>query len=408
MVRGHPVHVSEEAVRRLWFERQGLSVPRGASELSKRDFVRHLERTGGLQLDTISVVERAHYLTLWSRFGPYDRARVDRWVYDDRMAYEYWGHEASILPISHLPLGLRRMRGFPSARTRKAAWWKHYDVPGAVKRHVLQRLREEGALESSAFERRPGERDRPGPGWAMPLPKQAKRALQLLWLQGRVAVRTRRHFRRVYDLAERVYPEVPPATIAEYEDSWLHIGLSGNGIASERHLVHYVSAPGLQAAERRRVIARSLKQGRIREVEVRGRSDPFYALPADLDRLGKLPEPRGTTLLGPFDSLLWQRARAEDLLGFRYRVEIYVPPARREFGYYVLPILHDGRLVGRLDPKLHRERGLLEIKRLRLEPDFQRSRAFRAGLTGALESLMEFLDARDLKLPRSWGKTLGM
>lgn len=399
---GPPV-VPREAVVRLWLDRQGLSRPQ-AERLDPDALVDHLERTGALQLDSINVLDRAHYLTLWSRFGPYDRADLDRWVYRDRLAYEYWGHEASILPISHLPLGVRRMRRFPTEAWTSKSWWKHFSTSTASKRRVLRRLRDEGPLESADFERRAGEPEATG---TMPLSKEDKRTLKLLWHDGRVAVRDRRHFRCVYDIAERVYPETDPARTRQLEDSWLLIGLSGNGIASERHLVNYMTAPTLRRDARRRVIERNLKRGRIVKVRVEGAPGSFYALPEHLDALDAAPEPRGTTLLSPFDSLLWQRARAEDLLEFEYRVEIYVPPDRRRYGYYVLPILHDGRLVGRLDPKLHRDRGALEIRSLHLEPGFEATTGFVAGLRDALESLASFVGADDLRLPRDWMRTLG-
>jgi uncharacterized protein YcaQ len=394
----------DEAVR-LWFHRQGLSAPPATQKLSPRTLTEHLERTGALQLDTINVLERAHHLTLWSRFGPYDRGELNQWVYTDRTAYEYWGHEASILPISHLPLGRRRMRRFPPKSWSGKSWWSMYQTSTASKRRVLRRLREEGPLESADFQHNPDEFGPDGPpGGTMPLGKEDRRSLKLLWHAGRVAVHSRRHFRCVYDLAERVYPDVAPATPAEFEDSWLLVGLSGNGIASEPHLVNYMTAPALSAETRKRVIARNLMKRRIVEVRVAGRRTPFYALPEHLELLNALPEPAGTTLISPFDSLLWQRKRAEELLGFRYRIEIYVPPAKREFGYYVLPILHDGRLVGRLDPKLHRDRGELEVKALCLEPEVERDQQLEHGLAEALDSLRSFVGAETLTLPKGWGR----
>ena len=390
---------------RLWLHRQGLAEPRGSVELTPRALTEHLERTGALQVDTINVVDRAHDLTLWSRFGTYDRERLASWIYDDRIAYEYWGHEASILPISHLPLGLRRMRGFPPKSWSGKSWWSLYRTSAASKRRVLKRLREEGPLESADFDKRADEFGPDGPpGGSMALPKEDKRSLKILWHTGRIAVRRRRHFRCVYDLAERVYPETTPASPAEYEDSWLFAGLSGNGVAGERHLANYFTAPALSAQERKRVIARNLKSGRIVEVRVDGMRGPFYALPEHLDSLDGLAEPHGTTLVCPFDSLLWQRQRAEDLLGFRYRIEIYVPPKKREFGYYVLPILHDGRLVGRLDPKVHRDRGALQVKALYLEEGFRRDRRFDRELAAALHSLRKHVGAEDLELPEGWRK----
>jgi uncharacterized protein YcaQ len=392
--------VTRDQVLRLWLHRQGLGAPRGTTPLAKRSFTEHLARTGGLQLDTINVLDRAHWLTLWSRFGAFRRERVSRWIYRERAAFEYWGHEASILPIAHLPLARRRMRSFPPPSWTAKSWWKVYSTSQASRRRVLKRLRDLGPLESAQFEQQPGEFGPQGPpGGSMPLTKEDGRSLKLLWHAGRVAVHERRHFRCVYDLAERVYPAGPTATREAFEDSWLLIGLSGNGIASESHLVNYVTAVDLDAAGRRRVIARNVKSGRVVPVQVESLREPFFARPEDLAELADLPEPRGTTLLCPFDSLLWQRRRAEDLLGFRYRLEIYVPPAKREFGYYALPILHDGRLVGRLDPKLHRERASLEIRALRLEPGFEPDAGFRRGLTRALDELGRFVGAEQVEAP---------
>ena len=394
-----PPRVDRDTVLRLWFHRQGLSTPRGQQRLTRPRFSAHLLRTGGLQLDPISAVERAHYLTLWSRFGRFGRQTVDDWVYRDRVGYEYWGHEACILPIAHLPLGLRRMRGFPPKSWRDRPWWKTYATSTASKRRVLGRLRRDGPLESAAFESAGGE---PRMGGAMPMPREDKRTLGLLWHDGRVAVATRRQLRRVYDLSERVYPPAAPCSPTAFEDSWLLRGLSGNGVASERHLTGYITGPTLDRVTRHQVLTRNLKTGRIVEVTVPGFRDPLYALPEHLAELARLPEPTGTTLLCPFDSFLWQRKRAQDLLAFEYRLEIYVPPAKRQFGYYALPILHEGALVGRVDPKRHRDRDELEVLALQLEPGVKRTKGLTRGLGEALRSLAEFVGASRLTLPRGW------
>ena len=392
-------------VTRLWFHQQGLTRPRGHVKLTKARLTKHLERTAALQIDPINVVERAHYLTLWSRFGLYNKAQLDRWIYRDRVAYEYWGHEASVLPISHLPLGRRRMAGFPPTSWEARSWWKVYQTSGVSKRRVLKRLREEGPLESGDFRRQSG--DTSTGNWAdtaIPLAKEDGRSLKLLWHAGRVAVSNRRHARIVYDLAERVYPESEVVTQSEYDDSWLLLGLGGNGIASEKHLANYITGPELKVAERKRVIKRNTRSGRVVEVRVKGSRETHYALPEQLEIVSQLDDPVGTTLICPFDSLLWQRKRVEDLLGFRYRIEIYTPPAKREFGYYVLPILHDGEFVGRLDPKLHRDREELEVKTIVLERGFKRNAKFDRGLAEALDNLRQFTGADALKLPRAWSK----
>ncbi len=402
--------LDRDAVIRLWFVRQGLTSPRGSVPLDAAAFTAHLEQAGGLQLDSINVVDRAHYLTLWSRFGDYDRADVDNWIWRQRLAYEYWGHEASILPISHLPLGLRRMRRFPPPTWSNRAWWSRYCTSTGSKRRVLRRVREEGPLESADFSRRAGDTESVF-GAIMPLTKEDTRTLKLLWHSGRLAVHERRHFRCVYDLAENVYEAVVPARVSAFEDSWLLRGLVANGVASEAHLVGYFTDADLMAADRRRVIQRNLRAKRIFEVEIEGVPAVCYVSASDLELLTtaseSLPAPRGTTLLSPFDSLLWQRRRAEELLGFSYRVEIYVPAAKRRFGYYALPILHEGRLVGQVDPKLDRNAGVLQIKKIGLEPDFRPDRHFERGLAEAFDSLGAFLGAKRLTLPHGWRRRLG-
>jgi len=402
-VRATPPTVPVDQVVRLWLHLQGLAMPLSGRTLTAESFTDHLERTGGLQVDTLNVVDRAHYLTLWSRYGSYDRALVDDWVHRDRIAFEYWAHEASILPIAHLPLGRRRMLAFPPRGWLRQSWWQRYQTSAASKRRVLGRLRREGPLESAAFAADPDEwRGVERPGGNYPMAKEDGRSLKLLWHAGRVAICGRRHFRCVYDLFERVHPAVKPVSPAAYEDSWLLGALGAQGIASERHLAGYFTAHDLDAGGRRRVISRNLRRGKVVEVRVAGRREPFYALPEHLDGLGASPEPGGTTLVCPFDSLLWQRRRAEDLLDFRFRVELYTPAARREFGHYVMPILHGGRLVGRLDPKFHRERSELEIRAVRLEPGRRRDEGLARGLAAALRSLGEFVGARRIVLPRGW------
>ncbi|MHC5039688.1 MAG: winged helix-turn-helix domain-containing protein [Planctomycetota bacterium] len=386
-----PYSVSLEKVRRLWFKAQGLTRPR-EKKLTRKRFIDLLESTGGLQQDTVNVLDRAHYLTLFSRFGVYNRTLPDRWTYRDRVAFEYWGHEACILPLSRLHLSRRGMRLFKP----RESWWAGRMPSQASMRRVLRRLRKEGPLESADFEKDP---QGSGPWWGW---KEDKVALELHWFGGRLAVSERRHFRRIYDLADRVYPAGPVASLAAYQDAWLLTGLMGNGIAKEKHLDNYFTAPRLNAAGRKKVIARNLKKKRIVEVTVEGKKGVFFAMPEHLEGLSRLPKPRGTTLICPFDSLLWQRARAEDLLGFTYRIEIYVPKAKRKYGYYVMPILHEGAMVGRLDPKLHRDRGELEIKAIHLEPRFKRTKAFNAALGETLQDLATFCKAEKITLPRGW------
>jgi uncharacterized protein YcaQ len=390
-------------VVKLWLQCQGMADPSKNGRLTKRSLTKHLENTGGLQLDSVNVLDRAHYLTLWSRFGCYDKRQLDQWVYRDKLAFEYWGHEASLLPTAQLPLSRRRMKNFPPPHWARSSWWSQMQTSALSQRRVLKRLAEAGPLESADFRKQPragktGNYD----AWSSALNHEDKRSLRLLWHSGKIAVSGRRHFRKVYELAERYYPPSETASTVEFEDSWLIRGLRGNGIALESHLTHYITAPLPSAAERARIIARNIRQKKVVHVRVRGFTTPFLALPEHLDQIDDGSEPRGTMLVCPFDSLLWQRRRALDLLGFRYRIEIYTPARKREFGYYVLPILHNGRLVGRLDPGLDRESGTLEIRSIMIEPGFTDLRSLRRGLLARVEKLANFVGAERLKWPGGW------
>ncbi|MEZ4698043.1 MAG: crosslink repair DNA glycosylase YcaQ family protein [Rhodothermales bacterium] len=398
--------VTPEQVIRLWLRQQGLLNVDAPRRLTQRALSDHLESTGGLQLDSINVLDRAHYLTLWSRFGAYDRRSVDRWIYEKKLGYEYWGHEATILPISHLPIGRRRMIRFPPPSFKNASWWTHYDVSTDVKRRVLRQLRSRGPLESAEFDdgarAANGGTKRSASGTEWSVPREENRALKMLWHAGKVAVVGRRHFRQVFDLAERHYPDVNAATTRTYFDSWLLAGLRGNGVCPATHLRNYYTSPKLTATEQADVIRRCITNGSVREVRVAGSRAVHYALPEHLDEIASLDEASGTTLLSPFDSFLWQRRRAQDLLDFQYRVEIYVPKQKRVYGYYAMPILHNGRLVGRIDPKLHRESSRLEIASVHLEQGFRRTRAFDNGFREAVERLAEFVGASQIDLPPGW------
>lgn len=395
-----PVEFNVEQVVRLWLHRQQLANVAAKPKLTRSAFRVLLQTVGALQIDSVNVVDRAHYLTLWSRFGDFKREQVDRWTYRDKVAYEYWGHEASLLPAGHLPLSRRRMKSFPPDQWRNSAWWTRYETSAVSKRRVLKRIAECGPLESSDFQANVNtDSEAPFGGWNTSLSKDDKRSLQLLWHAGKIGIAGRRHFRKVYDLAQNVYTETPVATQTEYHDSWLFAGLSGNGIATLTHLKNYMTAPPLNMTECRKVIDRNLKGKHIVEVRVKGHRGPWYAMPEHLESLNQLGEPQGTTLICPFDSLLWQRKRAEDLMGFRYRVEIYVPEKNREFGYYVLPILHNGKLVGRIDPKFDRQQKRLTIKGIWLEPKSRRNGSFDRLLRQTIDDLAKFLGATDVEMP---------
>lgn len=376
-----------EAAARLFLARQGLERPFSRT-LGERTLAEFVAGVGGVQLDSINVVARAHELTLWSRFGPYDRAELERLVYGRRALFEYWAHAACLVAASDLPAWARAMADYKRRHTGWSTWLKAHP---RVLRRVLDAVARRGPLSSSDFER-PKSQGKTTGWWDW---KPAQHALHYLWMTGRLGVHSRASFQKRYDLAERVLPRAEPIARAEFPRWHLRKTLRALGAAAEADLPRYLTFPKLAPAERRRALARMLKDGEAVELAVEGRPGRWYALAEDVPALDAPPAPRGTTLLSPFDSLLWHRGRAKALFGFDYTIEVYVPAPKRKYGYYSLPILHDGRLIGRLDAKNHREERRLAARAVHFEsrPDD----AALAGTAAALRSLARFLGAESVE-----------
>lgn len=358
---------SRRAVAALFLERQWLDRPRGRrlTAATLGDFARD---TCGLQIDSVNVLERAHYLTLWSRFGVFDRAKLDRLVYRRRVLFEYLSHVACFVDTRDLPVFRALMDAIP------AGFRKRYGYPGRkdqpVVDEVLAAIAARAPLGNSGFARPAGTK---GGGWWTWKP--ATHALDYLWKAGRIAVHSRRNFEKLYAPMERVLPQhadTTPLAEADVPRTRVLRTLAALGAATFDDLRGYWTWPLLRAPVLRATVNALVREGLVTEVAVEHQRQPWFARTADLPalaRAGRARRPsRGTTLLCPFDSLLWHRERILRLWGFHYRIEIYVPGHRRTHGYYVLPILHEGQFVGRLDPKLHRERGVLEARRVGFEP----------------------------------------
>jgi len=360
--------VSRRAVAALFLERQHLDRPR-ARRLTAASLTRLAEDTGGIQLDSINVVERAHHLTLWSRFGPYRRAALDRLIYRRRVLFEYWAHAACLVATTHFPAWRRAMLDY---RQRHKGWGgflkKHPTLLAAVEAAIGER----GPLGNVDFEHR---RPAGASGWWNWKP--ATHVLDFLWMSGRTGVHSRVHFQKRFDLLERVMPAAlaaEPLAGPAFRRWHLERSLHAMGAATETDVRRYLTFPRA-AAERGAVALRDMiRSGEVVEVAVAGDRGRWYALARDLDALADAGRrrvgSRGATLLAPFDSFMWHRERVARLFGFDYRIEVYVPEGQRTFGYYALPLLVDGQLVGRVDAKSHRAEGRLELRRVRFEPWF--------------------------------------
>ena len=345
--------------RRIALAAQGLADPRPATEPGTRQLRRTVERLSVVQIDSVNVLSRSHYLPYFSRLGPYERPLLDALSDRRHDLFEYWAHEASFLPVRLQPQLRWRM-----AAAEQHAWGNmvrlQRERPGYVA-EVLDRVREGGPLKASQLlEPRP---DRPGSMWNW---HAGKVALEWLFFTGVITARQRTAgFERVYDLTERVLPPaVVQAPTPERADAVRELVRSAGralGVATETDLRDYFRLP---PADARTAIAELADAGELLPVEVAG-----WGRPAWLDPQARQPRwVRARALLSPFDSLVWERPRVERIFGFRYRLEIYTPAAKRVHGYYVLPFLLGDRLVARVDLKADRQAGVLRVQAAHGEP----------------------------------------
>jgi uncharacterized protein YcaQ len=402
--------VSHRAVAALFLQRQHLARPR-QQRLTARSLARFAEDTGGIQLDSINVVERAHYLTLWSRFGSYSRPALERLIYRRRVLFEYWAHVACLVSIAHFPAWRRAMLEY---QHRHKGWTKFLKRHPRLLRSVEATIRERGPLGNADFQQ-----SRPGKAgwWSW---KPATHALDFLWMSGRTTVHSRVHFQKRFDLIERVLADAlvrEPLDPTAFRRWHLERSLHAMGAATETDLRMYLTFPRTAAAERARTLREMIRAGDIVEIGVAGDRTRWYALARDLSALAaagrRRAGSRGATLLSPFDSFLWHRERIVRLFGYDYRIEVYVPPGKRTFGYYALPLLVDGQLIGRVDIKLHRAERRLELRHVCFEPWFAAEAAPPgiawgrltrehgiAGLADAARSLAAFTGAERVDVSR--------
>jgi hypothetical protein len=346
--------------RRLALAAQGFArAPRGA--IRHRQLQAQLESLGVVQIDSVNALVRSHYLPAFSRLGHYDRELLDdlAWGKPRRRAlFEYWGHEASLLPLELYPLMRWRMRRAANGRGIYQQLARFGFEQREVIQRVLQSVREQGALGAGALSTR---EERAGPWWDW---SAEKHAMEWLFAAGEVTVAGRRGFERIYDLPERVIPaailnqaEMPEA---EAQRQLLLRAAQALGVATERDLRDYYR---LDTGDSQARLAELVEDGALQLAQVDGWKQPAYCLGDP-----KVPRKvKASALLSPFDSLIWERGRTERLFDFRYRLEIYTPQHKRQYGYYVLPFLHDERLAARVDLRAERAQGRLAVHALHEE-----------------------------------------
>jgi uncharacterized protein YcaQ len=357
-----PNKISVRTARRIALAAQGFGRARPAA-VNAGHLHRTVERLSLHQIDSVNVLVRAHYLPAFSRLGSYDRALIDAAAWGPkrkRTLFEYWAHEASLLPLHLHPLLRWRM----AQAERGEIGWAHLRAFAGERRGaadaVLARIRSEGPLAASDFEDGKGL----GGWWAW---GEAKRALEWLFWAGLVTTATRKpSFERVYDLPERVLPPavlaLPTPVPSDAKRQLVDRAARTLGIAAASDLRDYFR---LDPQSARDAITELVDEGALLPVAVER-----WKTPAFLHKDARVPRRiAGQALLAPFDPLVWERSRTERLFGFRYRIEIYTPAHKRVHGYYVLPFLLDDRLVGRVDLKADRQNSRLLVRQVTWEAD---------------------------------------
>ncbi|BBY29429.1 winged helix-turn-helix domain-containing protein [Mycolicibacterium sediminis] len=383
--------LSADAARRTAVAAQGFAEPKPSGPVTRAHLRRLVSRLQVLQLDSVSVSVRAHYAPVFSRLGPYDRDVLDRaaWshsVRSPRLLVEYWAHEAALMSVDDWPLMRWRMREYEHGRwgteiVRKNAKLAEDVVAAVTELGPATAGQIEAHLESEP-------RGRKGPWWDR---SDTKWVAEALWASGVLTTATRVGFARHYDLTERVLPAEVVARGVGDDEALRELTLraaTALGLATETDIRDYFR---LGAKQAKPAIAALVAEGELEPVEVDGWSAPAYL------RAGQTVarRDRGTALLCPFDPLVFFRPRLERLFGFHYRIEIYTPAPKRQYGYYVWPFLLDGRLVGRVDLKAERLRGELHVVGAFAEPG-QDAMHVAAALAVELCSMASWLGLADV------------
>lgn len=378
--------LSNDQARRIALAAQGFADARPRGRVDRRHFRRVIDRIGLLQLDSVNVLQRSHYLPMYSRLGPYSIDALDEYTARSGEMFEYWAHEASLLPVERYPLLRWRMEEIEPWRRVRGIIGGH---PGYVD-SVYDEIAAHGPLTVSDLSD-PG--DRTGPWWGH---GKGKVALDWLFAKGRVAAYRNGNFGRLYDLPERVVAaEHLHSPAVEKRDAFrklLVLAARHHGVGTATDLADYYR---LHRPTSRSVIDELAGEGEIREVQVEGWKHSGYMHPE-----AKLPRKiSGAALISPFDSLVWERDRTERLFGFRYRIEIYVPQPKRVYGYYVLPFLVDGELAGRVDLKSDRKASTLLVQGAYNE-DGRNPGDIAVRLAPEITSMSKWLGLKDVKVAR--------
>ncbi|CAG0934497.1 hypothetical protein TFLX_03518 [Thermoflexales bacterium] len=416
--------ITPETARRLFIMRQRLNEPptsevrrtSGSQETSEvlLDVVRDL---GCLQLDPISAVARSHQLVLWSRVGQYDLGTLDQLLWRERRLFEYWAHQASIVLTEDYPIHAWLMRTYSREEAtgqvsqRYQQWLK---ANQKLKLHLVRKLTQRGPLPARVFENKTeAQQGWYSSGWTSG--RDVSQMLDYLWMTGKIMVAGRSGIQKLWDLSERCLPEwTPRDKLPEREvvHRAVQKSLRALGVATAQHInQHYTRKryPHLKEA-----LHDLHAEGVIEKIRMGDDKAEWFIHAEDVPLLDRIEAGdfacERTTLLSPFDNLICDRARTAKLFNFDFRIEIYTPQHKRQYGYYVLPILHGDRLIGRVDPKMDREHGRLHIHAVHAEKDAPLNHKTGRAIRDAIEDLATFLGATDIHythlVPSGWQREL--
>lgn len=353
---------------------------------TKKDLHKIIEKIGYVQIDTISIVERAHNHILWSRLPAYKKSMLDD-LMKEKKIFEYWSHAAAFLPMKDYRFSLRRKEQY---REKYKNWLRKNKKLIDI---VRSRIIEEGPLQSRDFEH-----PKKTSGWWEWKP--TKTALEILFHSGELMVSERKNFQKVYDFTERVLPKNIDTTVPSYEEHCVHLimnAINANGFASLKEIFYLRKGGSKIPLE---ILTRMIEEKKILPMKIKGVEENYYTTKENLKQLGKKEFEKDVHILSPFDNIVIQRKRLKTLFNFDYVIECYVPAPKRKFGYYVLPVLYGDKFIGRLDAKADRASGSFNILNLYWEVDANHNKNFKHLFKERIDELTIFSGCRENNLEK--------
>lgn len=373
------VKISLEEARCRIVAAQGLAADGAHFGSGKTGALNALEHLSYVQIDTISVVERAHHHIFQSRVSDYQLSHLHEMVSTDKTAFEYWSHAASYLPMRHYRFSLPRKKKYADGLSH---WFTPTKEHKKQRKVILDRIRSEGPLQSKDFERPSDAKN----GWFERTP--AKQMLEQLFIEGALMIRERKGFQKVYDLAERVLPSDVNTDFPSSEEMAMYLirsSLRTQSIATIGEIA-YLRSEELKESVKDAIV-KMVALGGVTPVRVEGLEKPYFGLTSELAKNAKPITSETVKILSPFDSIVIQRKRLLDFFDFSYQIECYVPQAKRKYGYFTLPLLYQDQFVGLVDLKAHRAQKTLEVLGSFLRAEYRQDKDFTEKLK---ESLKEF------------------